>query len=148
MKFKSRLNSILTVILFFLSTILYSQSNTSIDVNYRMKPDRSVAKEKLNFYFNVDNGKLFIKDFDFNSNKEYLIKFDKTFYDNAGLFNVVFSTDVVNHTLERRPKSEIGLFSVIYDEKNGNVVGIKTVFQSSDVETYLTQFGATLLNKI
>lgn len=134
--------------LFLFSTMSYSQNNTSIEIKYRMKPDRSVANENLKFNFNISNGKLTITDYDFNTQKSYLIKFDKTFYDNAGLFNVAYSTDIVNHTLEKRPKSEIGLFVIIYDEKNGNLIGVKTVFENSDVETYFTFFGAKMLGKI
>ncbi|WDF63171.1 hypothetical protein [Flavobacterium sp. KACC 22763] len=124
-----------------------AQRSTKIDVSFRLKPDRSIAKENISFYFDVENGKLLITDIDIQLNNSYLIRFDKTFYDNAGLYNMVFSTDIVNHTLEKRPKSDMGLFSIIYDEKNGNIVGVKTVFQNSDLETYLTQYGATFLNK-
>lgn len=137
-----------TIIIFLLlfAAKAYCQSNSTIAIQYRMKPDRSVARDDATFYFNIQQGTLKYQD-DY-STKQFLIKFDRTFYDNAGLYNVVYATDVVEHTLQRKPKSELGLFSIIYDEKNGNVVGIKTVFQNSDVETYLTEFGATLLKKI
>ena len=148
MKTKDKMNSFMLVLMVLLSTFSYSQTNTSVDVKYRMKPDRSVASENLNFSFNTSNGILIVSDFDFNTKKEYLIKFDKTFYDNAGLFNVAYSTNVVKHTLEKRPESEIGLFVLIYDEKNGNLFGVKTVFQDSDIETYLTIYGAKALGKI
>lgn len=148
MKTNFKIKLIVFVSMMLFNSTLFSQNNTSIDVKYRMKPDRSVAKENLNFSFNVSNGNLIVSDYDFNSRKDYLIKFDKTFYDNAGLFNVVYSTDIVNHTLEKRPKTEIGLFIIIYDEKNGNLFGVKTVFENSDVETYLTPFGAKMLGKI
>jgi hypothetical protein len=147
MYYKKGLNRLLCFILFSVCSIIYAQNSAKIDVSFRLKPDRNVAKENISFYFDVENGKLFISDIDLQLNNSYLIKFDKTFYDNAGLYNMVFSTDVVSHTLEKRPKSEIGLFSIIYDEKNGNIVGVKTVFQNSNLETYLTQYGANLLNK-
>ncbi|WP_428231097.1 hypothetical protein [Flavobacterium sp.] len=147
MYYKKKLNKLLFFILFSICSITYAQNSAKIDVSFRLKPDRNVAKENISFYFDVENGKLFISDIDLQLNNSYLIKFDKTFYDNAGLYNMVFSTDVVSHTLEKRPKSEIGLFSIIYDEKNGNIVGVKTVFQNSNLETYLTQYGANLLNK-
>ena len=123
MKFK--FNGIALIFLLLIGGVAYSQSNTDIDVKYRLKPDRSVAKENINFYFDVKQGKLTITDNDFNSQKEYLIKLHETSYDNAGLFNIGFITDVVKHTLEKRPESEIGAFSIIYDEKNGNLVGVK-----------------------
>lgn len=80
--------------------------------------------------------------------KQYYIKFKNTFYDNAGLFNLAqLETDVVTHTLNSRPKSEVGIFLIIYDEKNGKIVGVRIIKQGSD-DTFLTEFGAKFLNKI
>lgn len=81
MKTNFKINHIVFITLMLFSTTLFSQNNATVDVKYRMKPDRSVAKENLNFSFNISNGNLIVLDYDFNSRKEYLIKFDKTFYE-------------------------------------------------------------------
>ncbi len=125
----------------------YSQQNITIDTQYRIKPDRSVAKENYYFGFFPSNGVLYTNDKDLSIQKQYYIKFKDTFYDNANLFNVAYTTDAVQHTLNKRPNSELGAFSIIYDEKNGQVVGVRVVTQDSS-EIYLTEFGAKLLNKI
>ncbi|MDQ0595420.1 hypothetical protein QFZ37_003789 [Chryseobacterium ginsenosidimutans] len=125
----------------------YSQQNITIDTQYRMKPDKSVAKENYYFGFFPSDGILYTNDKDLSIQKQYYIKFKDTFYDNANLFNVAYMTDAVQQTLKRRPNSELGAFSIIYDEKNGQVVGVRIVTQDSS-EIYLTEFGAKLLNKI
>jgi hypothetical protein len=112
-----------------------------------MKPDRTVAKESNYFGFYISEGKLYSNDKDLNIQKQYYIKFKNTFYDNAGLFNLAYETDVVTHTLNSRPKSEVGIFLIIYDEKNGKIVGVRIIKQGSD-DTFLTEFGAKFLNKI
>ncbi|KQT25885.1 hypothetical protein ASG22_04075 [Chryseobacterium sp. Leaf405] len=135
---------VLALISFQLS---FAQSNTTIDTQYRMKPDRNVAKENNYFYFDVSQGKLYTNDKDLDIQKQYYIKFKNSFYDNGGLYNLGFETDVVQHTLNRRTKSELGAFAIIYDEKNGNIIGVRIVTEYSS-EIYLTEFGAKFLNKI
>lgn len=125
----------------------YAQNNVSIDTQYRMKPDRTVAKESNYFGFYISEGKLYTNDKDLNIQKQYYIKFKNTIYDNAGLFNLAYETDVVKHTLNSRPKSEVGIFLIIYDEKNGKIVGVRIIKYDSD-DTFLTEFGAKFLNKI
>lgn len=138
---------ILTFLSLFTFQFSFAQQNTTIDVKYRMKPNRDLAKETTSFYYAADEGKLYFSDTDLGINKVYLVKFKTSNYDNASLYNIVLETDVVNHTLKRLPKSDIGVFSIFYDEKNGKVMGIKTVFVGSELEIYLTEFGAKMLNK-
>lgn len=134
--------------LFLLSTLsfqfCYSQQDITVDTQYRMKPDRSVANENYYFGFYPSDGILYTNDKDLSIQKQYFIKFKGTFYDKANLFNIAYTTDAVQHTLKRRPNSELGAFSVIYNEKNGQVVGVRVVTQDSS-EIYLTEFGKRIL---
>ncbi|WP_300685070.1 hypothetical protein [Chryseobacterium sp.] len=137
----------LLLALILTSQLSFAQSDITIDTQYKMKPDRNVAKENYYFYFDLSQGKLYTNDKDLNIQRQYYIKFKNSFYDNGGLFNLGFETDVVQHTLNRRSKSELGAFAIIYDEKNGSVIGVRIVTKySSDI--YLTEFGAKFLNKI
>lgn len=134
---------LITMLSFQLS---FAQSDTTIDTRYRMKPDKSLARENYYFGFITSNGKLYTNDKDLNIQRQYYIEFKNSMYDNAGLYNLVFTTNAVQHTLNRRPKSELGAFTIMYDEKNGNIVGVRIITENSD-EVYLTEFGAKLFNK-
>lgn len=137
------------LLLIMISTIsfqfCYSQQDVTIDTQYRMKPDKSFARENYYFGFFPSDGKLYTNDKDLSIRKEYYIEFKNTMYDDKGIFNVVYTTDAVQHALNRKPQSELGVFSILYNEKKGNVIGVRIITKNSD-EIYLTEFGVKMLN--
>jgi|GEM_PF-6157524 len=58
-----------TIYSFFLIVIfstISAQENTSVYTQYRLKPDRNVAKENYYFGFMISEGKLYTNDRDLN----------------------------------------------------------------------------------
>ena len=140
------MKNILTIIILTFCSFCFAQTNQNITTNYRKTPNGQAAKENFTFNFNVNSGKLLMTDNDFGTTKEYLIKFKETMYDNGDYFNIVYQSDVVENVLQHRSKSDTGLFAVFYDEKNGNVLGVKVVLVSSgEVDVYLTEKGKSMM---
>lgn len=136
------MKNILTIIALTIWSFSFAQTNQNVTTNYRKTPNGQAAKESFTFDFNTNSGKLLMTDNDFGTTKEYLIKFKETMYDNGNLFNIVYQSDAVQNVLQHRSKSDNGLFAVFYDEKNGNVLGVKVVLVSTgEVEVYLTEKG-------
>ena len=140
------MKNILTIIILTFCSFCFAQTSQNITTNYRKTTNGQAAKENFTFNFNVNSGKLLMTDSDFGTTKEYLIKFKETMYDNGDHFNIVYQSDVVQNVLQHRSQSDIGLFAVFYDEKNGNVLGVKVVLVSSgEVDVYLTEKGKSMM---
>jgi len=140
------MKNILTILILTICSFSFAQTNLSVTTNYRKMPNGETAKESFTFIFNTNSGTLLMTDNDFGSTKEYLIKFKETMYDNGSLFNIVYQSDAVENVLQNRSKSDNGLFAVFYDEKNGNVLGVKVALVSTgNVEVYLTEKGKSMI---
>ncbi|MEO8236335.1 MAG: hypothetical protein ABI549_13030 [Flavobacterium sp.] len=139
------MKNILTIIILTICSYSFAQTNLNVTANYRKTPN-GTAKENFTFDFNTNSGKLLMTDNDFGTTKEYLIKFKETMYDNGSLFNIVYQSDAVQNVLQNRSKSDNGLFAVFYDEKNGNILGVKVVLVSTgEVDVYLTEKGKSMM---
>lgn len=141
------MKNILTIIVLTICSFSFAQTNISVSTNYRKTPNGQIVKENFTFTFNTNSGKLLMTDNDFGRTKEYLIEFKETMYDNGSLFNIVYQSDHVNNVLQNRSKSDNGFFSVFYDEKNGNVLGVKIILVSTggEVDVYLTEKGKSMI---
>lgn len=84
-------------------------------------------------------------DNDFGITKEYLIKFKDTMYDEGDFFNIVYGSDILQNIKQQRSKDENGLFAVVYDKKNGDILGVKIIFfHKENIDFYLTEKGKTI----
>ena len=133
------------ILMLMITNICIGQKNVTINTYYKIKPNGELAEENISFTWAMSQGLLGYYDMDLDFEKYYYIQFRNTMYDDGGYFNIVYETDPVEHRLKRRPQSELGVFAVFYDKKNGTVLGIRVVLMATrNVETYLTREGAAI----
>lgn len=140
------MRNILSIIAFTICSFVFAQSNQNVTTYYRKMPNGQIAEENFTFNFNTNTGKLLMTDNDLGTSKEYLIKFNETMYDNNNYFNIFYESDHVQNVLKNKSRTDNGFFSVFYDVKNGNILGVKVILVSTGkVDFYLTELGKSLV---
>lgn len=128
------------VFLFF--NQLYSQK-ISVQTLYKSVPPQEFSLEKNDFVFDIKEGTLYKKNNADNAENKYYIEFKKEFYDeNNNFYFVEYKTDFKKSAQYSVDKSEIGLFTIMYDKKDGIVLAVFLNFlDAENVALYLTEKG-------
>ena len=121
---------------------LYSQK-ISVQTLYKSIPPQEFSLEKNDFVFDVEEGTLYKKDNKDNVENKYYIEYKKEFYDeNNNFFFVEYKTDFKKNAQYSVDKSDIGLFTIMYDKKGGEVLTVILNFLNADgAALYLTEKG-------
>lgn len=127
-------------LLFF--TQLYSQK-VIVQTVYKSVPPLEFSEEKNEFIFDAKEGTLHKKNNKDNVENKYYIEFKKEFYDeNNNFYFVEYKTDFKKRSQLADSKSDIGLFTIMYDKKDGTVLTVILNFLNADgVALYLTEKG-------
>ncbi|PKB15554.1 hypothetical protein [Flavobacterium sp. 5] len=130
----------LFTILFF--NQLYSQT-VVVQTIYKSIPPQEFSLEKNDFIFDTKEGTLLKKNTQDNIENKYYIEFKKEFYDeNNNFYFVEYKTDFKKHNQNSGKKSDIGIFSIMYDKKDGTVLTVVLNFLEADSPAlYLTEKG-------
>ncbi|PJJ08904.1 hypothetical protein CLU83_2211 [Flavobacterium sp. 1] len=130
---------ILTLLLF---NQLYSQK-ISVQTLYKSIPPQEFSLEKNDFVFDLEKGTLNKKNNEDNVENKYYIEFKKEFYDeNNNFYFVEYKTDFKKNAQNSVDKSEMGLFTIMYDKKDGTVLTVILNFLNADgAALYLTEKG-------
>jgi hypothetical protein len=130
----------LFTILFF--NQLYSQTIT-VQTIYKSVPPQEFSLEKNDFVFDIKEGTLLKKNTQDSIGTKYYIEFKKEFYDvNNNFYFVEYKTDFKRHNLNSGNKSDVGLFTIMYDKKKGTVFTVMLNFLEADsAALYLTEKG-------
>jgi hypothetical protein len=128
-------------ILFFLNQ-LYSQT-VSVQTIYKSQPPQEFSLEKNDFAFDVKEGILLKKNTQDDVENKYYIEFKKEFYDaNNDFYFVEYKTDFKKHNQNSGSKSDVGLFTIMYDKKEGTVLTVILNFlEAENPALYLTEKG-------
>ena len=121
----------------------FSQENFNFQTEFKLKPNGEYAVEHFSFNFLLDKGKLIQKDLDLGHEKNYFIKFYESTYSKDGSkFVVAYVTDFNKHFSEGNDKDSVYAFTLIYDEKMGNILMFKIQSLNTKFEHfYLTKLG-------
>nr|WP_315196565.1 hypothetical protein [uncultured Flavobacterium sp.] len=121
---------------------LYSQK-IFVQTVYKSIPPQEFSLEKNDFVFDVKEGTLNKKNNKDNVENKYYIEFKKEFYDeNNNFYFVEYKTDFKKNAQNLVDKSEIGLFTIMYDKKEGTVLTVILNFLNADgAALYLTEKG-------
>lgn len=130
----------LFTILFF--NQLYSQK-ILVQTLYKSIPPQEFSLEKNDFIFDLEEGILYKKNDKDTIQNKYYIEYKKEFYDeNNDFFFVEYKTDFKNHNQNSADKSDIGLFTIMYNKKDGEVLTVILNFLNADgAALYLTEKG-------
>ena len=121
---------------------LYSQK-VFMQTLYKSIPPQEFSLEKNDFVLDLKEGTLNKNNTKDNVENKYYIEFKKEFYDeNNNFYFVEYKTDFKRHTQNSADKSEIGLFTIMYDKKDGTVLTVILNFLDADgAALYLTEKG-------
>lgn len=130
----------LFTILFF--NQLYSQK-ISVQTLYKSIPPQEFSLEKNDFIFDLEEGILYKKNDKDTIQNKYYIEYKREFYDeNNDFFFVEYKTDFKKHNQNSADKSDIGLFTIMYNKKDGEVLTVILNFLNADgAALYLTEKG-------
>ena len=130
----------LFTILFF--NQLFSQK-ISVQTLYKSIPPQEFSLEKNDFIFDLEEGILYKKNDKDTIQNKYYIEYKKEFYDeNNNFFFVEYKTDFKKHNQNPTDKSDIGLFTIMYNKKDGEVLTVILNFLNADgAALYLTEKG-------
>jgi hypothetical protein len=121
---------------------LYSQT-VSVQTIYKSQPPQEFSLEKNDFAFDVKEGILLKKNTQDDVENKYYIEFKKEFYDaNNDFYFVEYKTDFKKHNQNSGSKSDVGLFTIMYDKKEGTVLTVILNFlEAENPALYLTEKG-------
>jgi hypothetical protein len=121
---------------------LYSQK-VFVQTVYKSIPPQEFSEEKNDFVFDANEGTLIKKNSQDNLENKYYIKLVKEFYDEKQEFYFVeYKTDFKRNAENSIEKSEIGVFTIMYNEKEGTVLSVILNFLEADgAALYLTEKG-------
>jgi hypothetical protein len=133
-------------LLYLFTLLFFNQSYSqkiSVQTLYKSVPPQEFSLEKNDFVFNVEEGTLYKKNTKNNIENKYYIEFKKEFYDeNNNFFFVEYKTDFKKNAQYSVDKSDIGLFTIMYDKKGGEVLTVILNFLNADgAALYLTEKG-------
>lgn len=130
----------LFTILFF--NQFYSQT-ISVQTLYKSEPPQEFSLEKNDFIIDTNEGTLVKKNTENAIENKYYIEFKKEYYDeNSDFYFLEYKTDFKKHNQNSGNKSEVGLFSIMYDKKDGTVLTVILNFLEADNPAlYLTEKG-------
>ena len=130
----------LLTILFF--NHLYSQT-VSVQTLYKSIPPQEFSLEKNDFILDVKEGTLLKKNTQDTTENRYYIEFTKEYYDtNNNFYFVEYKTDFKKHNQNLGSKSDVGLFTIMYDKKEGTVLTvILNLLEADGAALYLTEKG-------
>ncbi|WP_281635704.1 hypothetical protein [Flavobacterium marginilacus] len=127
---------------FLLFNQLYSQK-IIVQTMYKSIPPQEFSLENNEFVFDLKEGTLNKKNTKDNIENKYYIEFRKEFYDeNNNFYFVEYKTDFKKNTHNSVDKSEVGIFTIMYDKKDGIVLTVILNFINADgAALYLTEKG-------
>ncbi|MBF4470036.1 hypothetical protein [Flavobacterium sp. HJJ] len=127
---------------FLLFNQLYSQK-IIVQTLYKSIPPQEFSLENNEFVFDLKEGTLNKKNTKDNIENKYYIEFRKEFYDeNNSFYFVEYKTDFKKNTHNSVDKSEVGIFTIMYDKKDGIVLTVILNFINADgAALYLTEKG-------
>jgi len=137
------------LLLILVITNLYCQENFVFKTQFKYKPNGEMATENYQFSIFPKDGKLIRKDLDLGYVKTYWIKHYDTSYSADGYFFIdAYITDFERHFEIEKDKENFNAFTIIYDEKLGNILFFKIQNLKDETESfYLTELGKKLITK-
>lgn len=130
------------ILTFLLFNQLYSQK-ISVQTLYKSIPPQEFSLENNDFVFDTNEGTLNKKNTKDNIENNYYIEFKKEFYDeNNEFYFVEYKTDFKKHNQNAGSKSDIGLFTIMYDKKEGTVLAVfLNLLEAENTALFLTEKG-------
>ena len=121
---------------------LYSQQ-IAVQTVYKSIPPQEFSLESNDFTFDLKEGTLNKKNTKDNIENKYFIEFKKEFYDeNNSFYYVEYKTDFKKHNQNAGSKSDVGLFTIMYDKKDGIILTVILNFIDAEgAALYLTEKG-------
>lgn len=121
---------------------LYSQT-IAVQTLYKSEPPQEFSLENNDFIFDGTEGTLLKKNNDTAIESKYYIEFKKEFYDENNDFYIMeYKTDFKKHNQNEGNKSDVGLFTIMYDKMGGDVLTVILNFLEADNPAlYLTEKG-------
>ena len=133
-------------LVFLFSMLFFNQLHSQtvyVQTLYKSLPPQEFSLEKTDFTFDAKGGTLIKKNTQDTIENKYYIEFKKEFYDaNKDFYFVEYKTDFKKHKQNLRNKSDVGLFTIMYDKKNGTVLTVVLNFlEAENPALYLTEKG-------
>ena len=133
----------------FLFTICFSQNNFDLKTIYKKANNNNFKLENFTFKYDKDQGTFLKIDNDLNIETRYYVEYyDSAYTSDGNNFVISFMTDVTKFNQYSHKDNFIGMFTLLYDKKNGNLLGVKinpiNVVEnghSTKEEFYLTEIG-------
>lgn len=136
------MKNLLYLFTFLFFNHLYSQK-VFVQTVYKSLPPQEFSEEKNDFVFDAQEGILLKKNIQDNLEKKYYIVLVKEFYDQDNNFYFVeYKTDFKKRAENPGSDSQIGIFTIMYDKKEGTVLAVIINFlDAENAALYLTEKG-------
>lgn len=138
--------------LFFLLFVVVSnfalaQQDIFVETSYKNTPKQEFVKQHYSFSFLQKKGIILKKDLATGVEKKYYVSIEDALYSEDGKYFVLtYSTDSEKHAQNGGEDSEIGRFSIIYDNKKTNILAVKVKMNNHyQVDVYKTEAGIEIL---
>lgn len=144
----NKLTSVLLLLIFSISSnTITAQNDIFFETYHKNKPDLKFSKERFSFKFLAKEKVLIQNDIDLNIQKKYFVNFyDSTYTKNPEYYMIAYLEDLNKH-YQLFHNTDIRLFMILYDKKNGNILALKIqrVTTNNLIDFYLTEKGKEIM---
>ncbi|WP_348798541.1 hypothetical protein [Flavobacterium adhaerens] len=130
------------ILILFFCNQLFSQKIT-VHTMYKSIPPQEFSLEDNDFVFDINEGTLIKTNTKEAIENKFFIEFKKEFYDsNNDFYFVEYKTDFKKRSQYTGDKSDVGLFTIMYDKKDGIVLAVfLNLLEAENTALYLTEKG-------
>ena len=141
------IKTLLISIFLISSNFIFAQNDTFFETYYKNRPDLKFTEERFSFKFIAEEKVLIQNDIDLNVQKKYFVNFyDSTYTEDYANYMVAYAEDLNKH-YELYKNTDVRMFTIIYDKKNGDILAIKIqrIETNKLNDFYLTKKGKEIL---
>lgn len=141
------IKTLLLSIFFISSNFIFAQNDIFFETYYKNRPDLKFTEERFSFKFIAEEKVLLQNDIDLNVQKKYFVNFyDSTYTENSANYMVAYTEDLNKH-YKLYKNTDIRMFTIIYDKKNGDILALKIqrIEANKLNDLYLTKKGKEIL---
>lgn len=141
------IKTLLLSIFLISSNFIFAQNDIFFETFYKNRADLKFTEERFSFKFIAEEKVLVQNDLDLNVQKKYFVNFfDSAYTEDSANYMVAYAEDLNKH-YEVYKDTDVRMFTIIYDTKNGEILALKIqrIEENKLNDFYLTRKGKEIL---
>ncbi|WET02737.1 hypothetical protein P0R33_00100 [Flavobacterium sp. YJ01] len=141
------IKTLLLSIFLISSNFIFAQNDIFFETYYKNRADLKFTEERFSFKFIAEEKILVQNDIDLNVQKKYFVNFfDSAYTKDSANYMVAYAEDLNKH-YEVYKNTDVRMFTIIYDKKNGEILALKIqrIEENKLNDFYLTRKGKEIL---